>query len=119
MKVVNIMAMDYGNVSNGKTGMGGYAISAAEGLRKQLDKISLQNVKVGITPMIGQNDVASEIFRVEDAKQLAEWAKDTKWVRLLSYWSMNRDYGKSGDLFISSQVKQSKYEFLKTMQKFK
>jgi hypothetical protein len=118
LDLVNIMAMDYGNVSNGATGMGGYAISAAEGLRKQLKDIKLSEIDIGITPMIGQNDVQSEIFRVEDAKKLTKWAKGKKWVRLLSYWSMNRDLGKGGDLFLSSQVKQTKYEFLKTMQKF-
>ncbi|KAH6573639.1 hypothetical protein BASA62_002853 [Batrachochytrium salamandrivorans] len=55
---VNIMAMDYGSgvAPNGATGMGGYAIAAAQSTRAQLKPI-FPSATIGITPMIGQNDV--------------------------------------------------------------
>jgi chitinase len=116
--VVNIMAMDYGNVANGKFGMGGYAISAAQGLRKQLIAQGMADTQVGITPMIGQNDVDSEVFQLDDAKEVAAWAKKNEYVRFLAFWSMNRDNSKKGDLFTSTKIKQKDYEFLTTFQSF-
>ncbi|RYV50393.1 chitinase [Pengzhenrongella frigida] len=46
--------------------------------------------KVGITPMIGQNDVISERFTLADAGVLNEFAR-TNGVGALSMWSLNRD----------------------------
>ena len=45
---------------------------------------------VAVTPMIGVNDVASEIFTVSDATQLVEFAK-SKGLGWLSMWSATRD----------------------------
>jgi chitinase len=112
------MAMDYGNVSNGWSGMGGYAISASEGLRKQLVAAGMSDCKVGVTPMIGQNDVASEVFQLSDAKELSDWAKNKDWVRTLAFWSINRDNSKKGDLFISTKVDQKDFEFLTNLQEW-
>lgn len=112
------MAMDYGNVANGNSGMGGYAISAAQGLRKQLIAQGMAETQVGITPMIGQNDVESEVFQLDDAKEVAAWAKKNDYVRFLAFWSMNRDTSKKGDLFSSTKIKQKEYEFLKNFQSF-
>lgn len=51
--VINLMTMDYGTFAapNGATGMGGYAISAANAVNKQLQQAGLKS-KVGITPMV-------------------------------------------------------------------
>ncbi|WP_084626794.1 glycosyl hydrolase family 18 protein [Demequina aurantiaca] len=46
--------------------------------------------KVGITPMIGQNDVAGEVFTIEDAQVVNEFAREHG-VGQLSMWSLNRD----------------------------
>jgi hypothetical protein len=90
---VNIMAMDYGPAYSGD--MGDYAISAATATQAQLkgvlglsDTAAWQTVAV--TPMIGVNDVVTEIFTVEDATQLVAFAesKDLAW---LSMWSSTRD----------------------------
>lgn len=53
--VVNIMAMDFGDgaAPNGATGMGAYAIQAAQGTYSQCNGAGLSNFKIGITPMIG------------------------------------------------------------------
>ncbi|KND03120.1 uncharacterized protein SPPG_02180 [Spizellomyces punctatus DAOM BR117] len=118
--VVNIMAMDYGSgvAPNGATGMGGYAISAAQATYAQAQAAGLTTSKIGVTPMIGQNDVAGEVFRLEDAKQLVDWAKSVSWVAEISMWSVNRDTSKAGPLYASSQLKQNDYDFVKTLVAF-
>ena len=75
------MTMDYGDgaAPNPDGQMGEYAIQAAQSLHSQLkqayadagtaiDDAALWQ-KVGVTPMIGQNDVATEVFDLEDARQ--------------------------------------------------
>ena len=68
---VNIMTMDYGDgaAPNPQGQMGTYAIDAAESLFAQLRTLygpAPTNAQlwqmVGVTPMIGLNDVTSEIF---------------------------------------------------------
>jgi hypothetical protein len=90
---VNIMAMDYGPAYSGD--MGDYAISAATATQAQLKGVlGLSDTAawrtVAVTPMIGVNDVVTEIFTVEDATQLVAFAesKDLAW---LSMWSSTRD----------------------------
>ena len=46
--------------------------------------------RVGITPMIGQNDVPGEVFTISDAEAVNAFARG-KGVGLLSMWSANRD----------------------------
>jgi chitinase len=46
--------------------------------------------KVGITPMIGQNDVATERFTLTDASNVNRFARDHG-VGQVSMWSLNRD----------------------------
>ncbi|KAI8920267.1 glycoside hydrolase superfamily [Powellomyces hirtus] len=117
VNVVNIMAMDYGAgvAPNGATGMGGYAISAAAATYKQAQAAGLKSAKVGVTPMIGVNDVQGEVFRIEDAAQLIAWTKTVDYVAEISMWSVNRDTSKSGPLYASSQVKQNDYDYAKTL----
>ncbi|KAI8838067.1 hypothetical protein BC829DRAFT_404660 [Chytridium lagenaria] len=118
------MTMNYGpsHAPNGKTGMGGYAISAAGKTREQLQLIGL-NAKIGITPMIGQNDVGSEVFRQEDAAAIARWAKGSSYVSFIGMWSANRDNSKfttdaNSTLAASSLVKQEDGEFGRTLLSF-
>ncbi|WP_286188669.1 Calx-beta domain-containing protein [Mycobacterium sp. PO2] len=98
---VNVMAMDYGESAaptsgpNAKT-MGAYAIQAAESTYAQLSALygefgqSFGWNQVGVTPMIGVNDVTTEVFTVADAQALEEFAR-AKGLGMLSMWSVARD----------------------------
>ncbi|MDT0435941.1 MULTISPECIES: glycoside hydrolase family 18 protein [Streptomyces] len=90
---VNIMAMDYGPAYSGD--MGDYAVQAATATQAQVKSVlglsdSAAWQAVAVTPMLGVNDVASEIFKVDDAAQLVEFAK-SKGLGWLSMWSATRD----------------------------
>ncbi|MER7669102.1 cellulose binding domain-containing protein [Kitasatospora sp. NPDC096128] len=94
---VNIMAMDFGDgVAPDPQGrMGTYAIAAATATQAQVKSVlGLDDAaawrKVAVTPMIGVNDVASEVFTVADAKQLADFAAG-KHLAWLAMWSGTRD----------------------------
>eukprot|EP00842_Homolaphlyctis_polyrhiza_P003252 jgi/Hompol1/3928/HPOL_006823-RA len=118
--VINIMAMDYGSgvAPNGATGMGEYAKEAAIATHGQAVAAGIANPKIGITPMIGQNDASDEIFRLEDASFLLQFAQQTDWVAWLAFWSVNRDTNVNGPLYASSQIKQNKYDFTNTLKAF-
>ncbi|MFA4861316.1 chitinase [Methanoregula sp.] len=98
--VVNIMTMDFGSyyAPNPEGKMGDYAIEAAESLKTQLqvlypEKNASQIYRmIGITPMIGRNDVQAEVFTLEDAKKVVTYAKEHG-IGLLSMWSLGRDNG--------------------------
>ncbi|MEV4425281.1 cellulose binding domain-containing protein [Streptomyces sp. NPDC049602] len=90
---VNIMAMDYGPAYSAD--MGTYAIQAATATQAQIKGVlGLSDAAawkaVAVTPMIGVNDVASEVFKVDDATQLVDFAK-SKGIGWLSMWSSARD----------------------------
>ena len=96
--VVNGMAMDWGDEAapNPSGRMGAYAIKTGKGLYGQLEKLykgrSAGRVArmVGVTPMLGVNDVATEVFGLGDAAQLVTWAKQ-RHVGMLGVWSLGRD----------------------------
>jgi hypothetical protein len=68
--------------------------------------------KVGITPMIGQNDIPEELFQTADGTQLVTWAKTKPWVGFLSFQSANRDTDLlSTELEVSSGISQPKWAF--------
>ncbi|MGW8379930.1 chitinase [Streptomyces sp. ODS28] len=91
---VNLMAMDYG--PNYKGDMGTYATKAATASQKQVKKaLGLGSdaaawKAVGLTPMIGVNDVKGEVFKTDDAQQVKKFA-DQKGLGGLSMWSATRD----------------------------
>ncbi|WP_330349541.1 glycoside hydrolase family 18 protein [Streptomyces sp. NBC_00582] len=90
---VNVMAMDYGPAYSGD--MGTYAEQAATATQAQVKSVfglsdSAAWKAVAVTPMIGVNDVASEVFTVEDATRLVAFAK-SKGIAWLSMWSATRD----------------------------
>ncbi|MFG2871898.1 cellulose binding domain-containing protein [Streptomyces sp. NPDC048338] len=90
---VNIMAMDYGPAYSGD--MGQYAIQAATATQAQIKGVlGLSDAAawkaVAVTPMIGVNDVTTEVFKVDDATQLVDFAK-SKGIGWLSMWSSTRD----------------------------
>jgi hypothetical protein len=91
---VNLMTMDYGDSAaphpDGQ--MVTYAIRAARHAHRQLDRLlpHATDRLIGITPMIGINDVATETFTLADAQQLAA-AAQTGHYGLLSMWQLERD----------------------------
>lgn len=94
---VNGMAMDFGGAKSAGTPMIDAVIDSAKGLHGQVvsawqkaGRTGASWSQVGVTPMIGQNDVPAEQFTIEDAGKLNEFARAND-VGLLSMWSMNRD----------------------------
>jgi hypothetical protein len=96
LSIVNPMTMDYGGAVNDPSQMGTYAIEAAQSVEQQLASVYPKDsttelwAMVGITPLIGQNDTAGEVFTLADAGQLAQFAAQTG-VGRLSTWSVTRD----------------------------
>ncbi|MEU2061778.1 cellulose binding domain-containing protein [Streptomyces sp. NPDC013455] len=93
INTVNIMAMDYGPAYSGD--MGTYAEQAATATQAQVKSVlGLSDAAawkaVAVTPMIGVNDVSSEVFKVGDATQLVDFAR-SKGLGWLSMWSATRD----------------------------
>ncbi len=97
---VNIMTMDYGDSKDEDASMLDAAEDALTATHRQLGilydqaDISLTDgtlwSKLGATPMIGQNDVAGEVFTLDDAAGLSAFAAE-KGLGRLSMWSLNRD----------------------------
>ncbi len=98
---VNIMTMNFGPLKQGQT-MLAASISAAEGSHRTLktlyeqagqplDDAALWN-RIGLTPMIGRNDVEGQVFAQQDAEGLNAFALE-RGVGRMSMWSLNRDTG--------------------------
>ena len=130
VSVVNIMAMDYGDwAAPGPAGkMGKYAIDAATSLRAQLQNLYPAKTDaqlwrmVGITPMIGQNDVQSEVFTTADAQQVVTFANQRR-IGRLSMWSVARDKQCSGGVTpwadpTCSGILQQQWDFSKVFRSF-
>jgi len=96
---VNVMTMDYGDSRAGLS-MVEAAEGALTGTHSQLQTLySRQGIelgtkelwnKLGMTPMVGQNDVAGEILTLDDARALNAFALENG-IGRMSMWSMNRD----------------------------
>jgi len=98
---VNVMAMDYGESAAPTSGpnaqtMGTYAIQSAESTHTQLSQLysdygrSYDWSQLGVTPMIGVNDVLTEVFTPADAQALEDFAR-VNGLGMLSMWSVSRD----------------------------
>ena len=97
---VNVMTMDYGDSKKFSASMADSSEQAVTEAVHQLgvlyDRAKLHQsdpslwAKIGATPMIGQNDVAREVFTLADAKTFNAWAT-SKGVGRISMWSANRD----------------------------
>jgi hypothetical protein len=96
IQTVNVMAMDFGGAYDNGGQMGISAMYTGWSTMNQLETLypSLSHAqiaaKVGITPMIGQNDNPGEVFTLANASYLVSTAKQNG-VGLLSYWSETRD----------------------------
>lgn len=96
--LVNIMTMDFGdNAAPPSIPMGTHIINSAENLFNQLVQIypekSVNELwkMIGLTPMIGYNDVQSEITTLNDIANVIYFAKERE-IGLLSFWSITRDF---------------------------
>ena len=107
--VCNVMAMDYGAYLTDPD-MGKAAINTAISTYAQVRQL-FNDITIGITPMIGFNDsngpllgpdgkpvvnndapmTVSEVFTLDNARQVVDFVYDTPWVSRLSFWSVDRD----------------------------
>lgn len=95
IEVVNIMTMNFGEAYSPDE-MGANTIAAAESLFAQLQELYPDKSEeavwrmVGLTPMIGLNDVHPETFTLEDAKTVTAFARE-RGIGRLAMWSFSRD----------------------------
>jgi chitinase len=97
---VNAMTMNFGRSRDTGESMADASERALESTHRQLKVLyQLADVplsdatvwsKLGVTPMLGQNDEKSEVFDLDDAAQLNAFAF-THGVGRMSVWSLNRD----------------------------
>ncbi|MDT3442945.1 MULTISPECIES: cellulose binding domain-containing protein [unclassified Pseudofrankia] len=94
---VNVMAMDFGDgvAPNPDGRMGGYAIDSVTATQAQVKGVfGLSDTeawsRLAVTPMIGVNDVRTEVFRQSDARQVAAFAAQHG-LAWWSMWSLTRD----------------------------
>lgn len=97
---VNAMTMDYGSSLKAGTSELEGSTQALTATQRQLGVLYRQAgirlsdktlwSKIGATPMIGQNDVRSEVFPLASATGLNEFARSHR-IGRISMWSLNRD----------------------------
>jgi chitinase len=97
---VNIMTMNYGASRSISQSMLEAALSAADATHDQLSilyqragtNLSSEQIwkKLGLTPMIGRNDLPGEVFGLDAASGLKDYAVKLG-IQRLSMWSLNRD----------------------------
>jgi chitinase len=97
---VNLMTMDYGSSRAEGQSMADATIDALDATHRQLGTLYQREEielgakllwnKIGVTPMVGQNDVAAEIFSLDDARAVNSFAV-ANGIGRMSMWSLNRD----------------------------
>lgn len=107
----NVMAMEM-NQNNAAN-----ILAAVKAAKAQVDALGLGS-KMGICIMIGVNDFGGPCS-LQDAKEVAAFARKTPWVSWLSFWSVARDNGgcagkKQADGACSG-LSQAKYAFCQAM----
>lgn len=116
----NGMSMDFGDSAapEPEGRMGAYVTASCENLRSQVLSAGYSAPKIGTIPMIGVNDVQSEVFRITDAKNVYDFFHTTPWMSYAGFWSVNRDRpGKgTGANPFDSGINQAPYDFTNTFQ---
>jgi hypothetical protein len=114
LDLVNLMAMDYYR----STDYGDAAVQAATSVESQLKTLYPSSsdsqlwAKIGVTPMIGQNDDGN-VYDQADARQLVSFAQG-KHLGMLSFWEEGRDANAcTGALYQCTNISQSPYDFSK------
>ena len=76
---------------------------------------------IGLTPMIGQNDVRPEVFTLDDARAVLAFAQE-KQIGMLSMWSVARDQAcPNGGTYVSptcSGITQTQWDFMNIFKPF-
>jgi chitinase len=116
---VNVMTMGYGPLPSSTT-ESARAIATLNGAQAQLKTLmpALSDdgvwALVGVTPEIGANDSTAELFTVDDATTIAQFASDHQ-LGLASFWSIDRDRTCSGPCGFQkySTVNSSNFQFTK------
>ena len=120
--VINVMAMDYGSANDNGGQMGLSAQQAASNTHNQVVAAGLSS-SIGVTPMIGINDVNTEFFQLADAQSLLNFANANSYITRLSMWSVARDNGScAGQGFASpvcSGIAQSNWAFANIFGQFR
>ena len=109
---VNIMTMNYGRSKTDTDTLAQASKQAITNTHRQLTYLYHQAglndsspyiwSKIGITPMIGQTDIRTEIFTLEDAQKLNQFSYD-KQISRISIWSANRDI-QCGDNYVNTSI---------------
>ena len=121
VNVINVMAMDYGSANDNGGQMGLSATQAASNTHNQVVAAGL-TASIGVTPMIGINDVNTEIFQLSDAQMLLNFANANNYISRLSMWSVARDNGSCPNQGFASPVcsgiSQSNWAFANILKPF-
>ena len=102
---VNVLAMDFGSRERDMITPVEQSLTASNG---QLQSLGLARdersawARMGVTVMIGQNDVPGERFTLRDARELTAFAARRRLARV-SMWSLNRDSA-CGTVFVQTGV---------------
>jgi chitinase len=117
LDVINVMTMDYYGSWDSNPQMGSYATQAATATLNFARGLWPSDTygNIGITPMIGQNDDAAEVFSENDAHTVVNFAS-ANGVGRLAFWSVDRDQpcgGSVSGLPSCSEISQSKLDFSK------
>ncbi len=97
IKYVNLMLMDYGPAYSGGKSMGKVGEASLLKVKDQIKEYFPSDsdqqlwARLGATPMIGQNDVASEKFDLDDAQYMVDQVFKKYNIGLISYWALQRD----------------------------
>ncbi len=107
---VNIMTMDYGSDRPAGTGIVAAAMESVDATQRQLVSAYRRAgtvitpieayAKIGVTPMIGQNDEPTDVLTTADAQRLFDEAT-SRGVSRFSMWSLNRDVQCGGNVVSS------------------
>lgn len=91
---INLMVMNYGPASAAncvpKAGRCDMAASAKQAVLNLNRRYGTPWAKIGLTAMIGVNDVRDNVFTVDDARALGAYVREQK-LGGLHYWSLDRD----------------------------
>jgi chitinase len=116
---VNALAMDYGYNLNGRS-MSTMATQTATAVHTDVNTVD-STIPIGITIMVGQNDVTAEVFQLSDITPLLNFANANSWVDELGIWSVNRDNGTSRNTTASdlhSGIAQNTWDFTNGFKSF-
>ena len=115
----NIMTMYFGPQHTTGKKLADVCIASAKKAYEQTQAIDPE-IKIGLCPMIGKGGTnGSELFGLEEAESLKNWAIETPYICSLSYWAINRDTGKPGrNGNTKSGIDQEPWAFAKIFNQF-